>query len=132
MRTLCCPVRSPFKSSSLLPGGVVRSFSEAARLSHRNFLLAVSCISRGSFLEYPLLKICSVSLHAKLLIISHDITLYVIRQVLILSADRAVDLQFLPHNRNTPITQHLPRTYTLPSSCVTVPTQRLHCPWADR
>src|SRR5215207_4606798 len=66
MRIACWPLRSPFKASSRLPGGILRSSSRPETLSSRSFRSAASWRSEGKRRLRRAAHILSVSRSAKL------------------------------------------------------------------
>src|SRR5215217_1935246 len=66
MRIACWPLRTPFKASSRLPGGILRSSSRPETLSSRSFRSAASWRSEGKRRLRRPAHILSVSRSAKL------------------------------------------------------------------
>src|SRR3954454_22951336 len=66
MRIACWPLRSPFKASSRLPGGILKSSSRPETLSSRSFRSAASWRSEGKRRLRRPAHILSVSRSAKL------------------------------------------------------------------
>ncbi len=74
------PVRSPESTSSLFPGGTLRSLKLNAASIKRSLTRARSCMSLGNLFEYLPAQIFDVSLHLKLLImLDSNIRCYALR-----------------------------------------------------
>ncbi len=78
MRMLCCPARSRFKASSLLPGGSRKSSNFSAAWSMASFFLAaLRKLAGGIALLLPVSQNSFVFLSAKVLIAKASLALVV-------------------------------------------------------